>query len=200
LSFQLNHLNDDFRYCLNYYQPDQILKILEDAECLVEENAKSSSQLLSEKSDTNRYVVELLYHLIIYYFLSDNFLKTKELSQHHAVQLLQNLGQDIGIDYDKLETIKTICQTNKSTEKDENEIQSEEKNVKTESSNFEEDRQIKEEKEVEYLDSIPFKITELSFVEKQQLADHLFYEYFQSLGIFLIVPLRTRTKTDVRCK
>jgi hypothetical protein len=41
LAFQLDYLIEDFRYCLNYYQKEEISKIVEDSENAIISNRGS---------------------------------------------------------------------------------------------------------------------------------------------------------------
>ena len=87
------------------------------------------------------------------------------------------------INHEKLLSIQAILQEyyTENNEEMQAEIQ---KNSSEESPttkmNF--DREIKAERDQNYLNLVPFKIEDLSSAEKQKLADNLFYEYFESLG------------------
>jgi len=193
LTFQVYHLIEDFRHCLNIYDEKAIQDIISTSATVL--NSIPTRVLIQNKN--KQLFMEMYYVLSVYLFMSEDYQQSRIYlrkfsdSRQAFVEEEETREQkeEKLIQFNRIEGIEAAILESENNMEEEGEMK-----ITRYVSNAEElSTKNKDQKEMiddlsksfenmtNYMNLIPFKLDELALTEKLILADNLFSEYFNSL-------------------
>jgi len=195
LSFQVYHLIEDFRHCLNIYDEKAIQEMISTSENVL----NSIPVRILIQNENKQLFMEMYYVLSVYLFMSEDYQKCRIYLRKFA-DLRQAFVEEEGetgeqkearlIQFDRIEGIEAAILDSENNMEEEEEIKTKKYQLAANSgeistNNKDQKQMIDLSKSFEnmtnYMNLIPFKLDELMLTEKLILADNLFSEYFNSL-------------------